>query len=132
MGINGNGFKFEKRAHPRTLLQAEGAGSVINRRVLGDGPRSFRVLAVNVSRGGVQVTLDSEIASGDLLRLVFRGAEAVHAQVNWVRRNAFRLLGSYTAGLAFRPPVQPGVETLVARAMAETAPRERAAQEVGS
>ena len=113
-------FKFEKRAAPRFTFELEGTAEVVNRRVAGPAG-GWPVRTINVGGGGVMITLDGEANVGDLLRIQFRagfGVEpvTVTAQVVWQRRNAMRLLGLFTAGLAFRPADQDGAVELAARA----------------
>lgn len=123
-------FKFEKRAHPRSAYELEGRAEVINRRSAAPGP--FPAHLVNVGGGGIAVTLDAELSTGDLLRFTLRpptGASAstgtppaplsLDAQVVWIRRNGMRLIGSFTAGLMFRPAGQDGAARLVAIAEQE-------------
>jgi len=118
-------FKFEKRAHPRIAFDVEATVEVLNRRTLAARQASVRV--VNVSGAGLALTLDAEVSMGDLVRLTTRpsgehGTLVLDAQVVWIRRNAMRLLGAFSAGLQFRPAGQDGAARLVRAAFAPRGP----------
>lgn len=136
MGANGSSpnvpaFKYEKRQSPRFTYETTAFAEVANRRIAATG---FKVLTANVGEGGLLVTTDHPLSIGDLLRTVFtatdEGPVELMAKVVWMRKNSVRLLGWYTAGLAFQPAGQPGSKSLVRRAMAagprsaELVPRE--------
>lgn len=127
MGANGHSpgfpaFKYEKRAHPRFTYETRAFAEVANRRIGGEAATGFRIQTANVGEGGAMIVTDQPMSIGDLLRTVFtnHNEEPVElmAKVVWLRKNSVRLLGWYTAGVAFTPAGQPGTKTLVARAMA--------------
>ena len=131
MGANGHSpglpaFKYEKRAHPRFTYDTTAFAEVANRRIAGEAATGFRIRTANAGEGGVMVTTDQPLSIGDLVRIVFTAQHEepieLMAKVVWTRKNSVRLIGWYTAGLAFTPAGQAGVKRLGERARAATGP----------
>lgn len=127
MGANGQSpnfpaFKYEKRAHVRFTYETHAFAEVANRRIGGEAATGFRIRTANISEGGAMIVTDQPMSVGDLLRTVFTNKDEepieLMAKVVWLRKNSVRLLGWYTAGVNFSPVGQPGVKSLVTRAMA--------------
>lgn len=116
----------ERRAYPRYILSLEGNAEALYRRDLDvayqdpelKGMRRFRIDVVNVSKGGFLLTYDTEISSGDSIRMFFihpaRKEEIVlEGQVAWMRKNVSGIGGRYCGGISFRNTSEEAIDDLV-------------------
>lgn len=120
--------RTEQRTSPRRPAD-EGASAEVERHGAGSPIDEAIVQVVNVSEGGAKLSSAFPLAAGDHIRLVFPPRTdwglpvTVTGDVVWTRAPAFRLLGRYSAGLAFSPALQTGAEDLMIRCGAGPATR---------
>ena len=116
----------DRRAHPRYILSLEGTAEALYRRTLdvayGDpelkGKSRFKIDVVNISKGGLLLTFDTEISSGDSIQMFFihplRKEEIVlEGQVTWMRKNASGIGGRYCGGISFKNTPEEMIDDLV-------------------
>lgn len=110
----------ERRADARYALHLIGHGAILYRHLPG-GDR-FEVRCLNISRGGLMVTMDPEVRTGDVMRVDLIGPVdhaiiSFECSIQWMRRNASGSLGRFYAGLSFRQAPAETVEFLLQHAM---------------
>lgn len=110
----------ERRTDARYALQLIGFAEILYRTLPG-GDR-FEVRCLNISRGGLMVTMDPEVRTGDVMRLDLvetAGLSGIsfECSIQWMRRNVSGALGRFYAGLAFRQAPAGVVQTLLDHAI---------------
>jgi len=110
----------ERRTDARYAIDLIGFGEMLYRNLPG-GDR-FEVRCLNISRGGLMVTMDPEVRTGDVLRLELVETAglsriAFECSIQWMRRNVSAALGRFYAGLAFRQAPADVVQTLLDHAI---------------
>jgi len=110
----------ERRMDARYALHLIGFGEILYRTLPG-GDR-FEIRCLNISRGGLMVTMDPEVRTGDVLRLDLvetAGLSRIsfECSIQWMRRNVSATLGRFYAGLAFRQAPADMVQTLLDHAI---------------
>ena len=106
----------ERRQDARYALALTGRGELLYRHL--DHGENFEVRCLNISRGGIMVTLDPEARTGDVLRVNLLGPDQVtryefECTIQWLRRNTAGVLGRFLAGLAFRQAAPELVQQLL-------------------
>jgi c-di-GMP-binding flagellar brake protein YcgR len=116
----------ERRTTVRHSLHIIGTAHVLYRRGIAQRPgdrepvdhKTIRVETVNISGGGLMLTFDAEISSGDVLQMTFNHPETkkelfLEGQIQWMHRNTTNLLGRYCAGVSFRNTPEDNIRSLV-------------------
>ncbi len=116
----------ERRTAVRYSLHLVGSARALYRRGIpqrpGDrepqNPAGIKIETVNVSTGGLMITFDAELSSGDVLQVFLPHPEAAkeltaEGQIQWMHKNTTGLLGRYCGGISFRNTPERTVRALV-------------------
>ena len=110
----------ERRASARYALHLIGTGALLHRNL--PGSDQFEVRCLNISLGGLMVTMDPDVRYGDVIRVVLiQPADfstiTFECTIQWLRRNTGNVMGRYFAGLSFRQASVDTVQILLDHAM---------------
>lgn len=111
----------EHRGAARRPARVDGTASYAPARTAGRWWEYFEVRTVDVGAGGFRLISTVPVRTGARLKLVVPPAEeseppvTVEGEIVWVSEPLIPWLGTYHAGVVFRPAGQEGAERLLAR-----------------
>lgn len=118
---------IEHREHPRQPARLDAVIEFYPARMSAGGRwwENFAARTLDVGEGGVRVATTDRLAAGGRIRMILppraegEGTIDVEGDIVWVREPVLPWLGTYRAGIAFRPALQTGIAPLLERAEPE-------------